>query len=93
MAHLRTVHGNGQLVAEGNVLGPVRYRLNVFQDHRDKWADGVIEGEMGAHGIVDAGRPVTIHRPSGDTFQLTIVQWASENDHMIVRSHGPFPEH
>ncbi|MGF7150117.1 hypothetical protein FHS96_003775 [Sphingomonas zeicaulis] len=93
MTHLRTVEGNGQLVAEGNVIGPVRYRLNVFQDHHDKWADGIIEGEVASSSIIDAGRAIVVHRPSGDTFQLMIVRPETELRHLVVRSCGPFPEH
>lgn len=92
MSYLRTVEGNGQLVIEGRVIGPVAYTLDVHHDDQGKYADGRIASDGLQDAPFETG-PVMVHRPSGDRFELVVLKWESGAGYADVKATGAFPEH
>lgn len=92
MAFLRTLNADGTLVVSGQDYGPADYQLDAYQDHRGKWADGVLNASPDALAAAFRAPASAIVRLSSVTeVELVVTKLTMGSGQAQVKSSGPVP--
>jgi hypothetical protein len=90
MQRLATLKGRGNVEVQGNKLGDVDYRIDVWQGPGFKTAFGTASGEKSVLAAAFGAGSATLHLDRGGTVQFLVSQ-LSRHGHAEIQIDGPVP--